>query len=121
MRYILMAHGSDALPDLQSFSTYPEHSVALSTLDPGWIRIKEFKNFLPKKLIKNKIRDVHPESRILDLDFSPSQIRIPDPGVKKAPDSGTRSTTLSRSVQMMRIQMSKTATRQGALRYLYWE
>jgi hypothetical protein len=38
------------------------------------------------------IRDVHPGSRIRILIFYPS--RIPDPGVKKAPDSESGSLTL---------------------------
>ncbi len=38
------------------------------------------------------IRDVHPGSRIRNLIFYPS--RGPDPGVKKAPDPGSRSATL---------------------------
>ena len=38
------------------------------------------------------IRVVHPRSRIRKLTFSPS--RIPDPGVKKAPDPGSGSATL---------------------------
>jgi hypothetical protein len=41
------------------------------------------------------IRVVHPGSRILMLTFYPS--RIPDPGVKKAPDPGSGSTTLQKS------------------------
>jgi len=38
------------------------------------------------------IRVVHPGSRIRMLTFYPS--RIPDPGVKKAPDPGSGSATL---------------------------
>jgi hypothetical protein len=40
--------------------------------------------------LKNKIRDVHPGSRILDLDFFPSWIPYPDPETKKAPNPGSR-------------------------------
>jgi hypothetical protein len=38
------------------------------------------------------IRDVHPGSG-----FFPSRIRIPDPGVKKVPDSGSGSAILERN------------------------
>ncbi len=53
------------------------------------IRIKEH------KVLKNKIRDVHPRSRILNLDYFFTS-RIPDPGVKKSPDPdpGSGSATL---------------------------
>jgi hypothetical protein len=69
------------IPDLIFFIQDPGSLVQ----DPGsqtWIRIKEFKYFYPIKLIlslKNKIRDVPPGSRILDLDFF--LYRIPDLGV----------------------------------------
>jgi hypothetical protein len=63
------------------------------------IRIKEFKFFNPKigfYALKNMIRDIHPGSDpgsgIRILIFYPS--RIPDPGVKKAPDPGSGSVTL---------------------------
>jgi hypothetical protein len=42
------------------------------------------------------IRVVHPGSRILMLTFYPS--RIPDPGVKKAPDPGSGSTILHNTI-----------------------
>ncbi len=42
--------------------------------------------------LENMIRVVHPGSRIRMLTFYPS--RIPDPGVKKAPDPGSGSATL---------------------------
>jgi hypothetical protein len=63
------------------------------------IRIKELKyrTFNSKNryyVLKNKIRDVHPGFRILDLIFFPSRIRIPDSGVNKAPDPGSGSATL---------------------------
>ncbi len=51
--------------------------------------------FNPKnwyEVLKIKIRHVHAGSRILNLDFFPS--RIPDLGVKKAPDPGSGSATL---------------------------
>jgi hypothetical protein len=58
---------------------------------PSRFRIKEFKYFEPKKVLGNMIRVVHPGSgsriRIPDPFFYPS--RIPDPGVKKAPDPGS--------------------------------
>jgi hypothetical protein len=41
------------------------------------------------------IRVVDPEPRIRMLTFYPS--RIPDPGVKKAPDPGSGSATLKKS------------------------
>jgi hypothetical protein len=70
-----------------------------SELSPSRIRIKEFKYFNPKKTkkngfqaLENMIRVVHPGSRIRKLTFYPS--RIPDPGVKKAPDPGSGSATL---------------------------
>jgi hypothetical protein len=61
---------------------------------PGsWIRIKEIKYFNPKNgfyALGNMIRVVHPGSgsRIRIMTFHPS--RIPDPGVKRAPDPGSR-------------------------------
>ncbi len=42
--------------------------------------------------LRNMIRVVHPGSRIRILTFYPS--RIPNPGVKKAPDPGLGSATL---------------------------
>ncbi len=61
-------------------------------LHPGsLIRIKEFKYFNPKngfQALENIIQVVHPGSRIRMLTFY--QSRIPDPGVIKAPDPGSR-------------------------------
>jgi hypothetical protein len=65
------------------------------------IRIKEFKYFITKKNCfkapGNMIQVVHPGSgsRIRILIFLP----IPDPGVKKAPDPGSRSATLMIGLQ----------------------
>ena len=62
-------------------------------LHPGSrIRIKEFKNFKPKKnkkkwFLSSRKYDPGCSSRIRMLTFYPS--RIPDPGVKKAPDPGS--------------------------------
>jgi hypothetical protein len=74
-------------------------------LHPGSrIRIKEFKNFNPKKpkklflkkpkkwFLSSRKYDPGCSSRIRMLTFYPS--RIPDPGVKKAPDPGSGSATL---------------------------
>jgi hypothetical protein len=59
---------------------------------PGFrIRIKEFKYFNPKKWFLSS-RVVHSGSRIRILTFYPS--RIPDLGVKKAPDTRSASVTL---------------------------
>ncbi len=53
------------------------------------IRIKEFKYFNPKKLLLSSRKyDPGCSSRIRILIFYPP--RIPDPGVKKAPDPGYR-------------------------------
>ncbi len=63
-----------------------------SILDPGYrIRIKEFKYFHPKKWFLSFWKyETGFSFRILT--FYPS--RIPDPGVKKAPDPGSGSATL---------------------------
>jgi hypothetical protein len=45
------------------------------------------------------IRDVYPRSRIRILIFNPSL--IPEPGVKKAQDSGSRSATLLTTVDVL--------------------
>ncbi len=61
-----------------------------SELSPSRIRIKEFKCFNPKKwFLSSRKYDLGCSSRIPDpdADFYPS--RIPDPGVKKAPDPGS--------------------------------
>jgi hypothetical protein len=59
----------------------------------SWIRIKEVEYFNPKILFLSTWKyDLGCSSRIRILSFYPS--RIPDPGVKKAPDPGSRSTTL---------------------------
>jgi hypothetical protein len=90
--------GSEActsVADLGCLSRIPDPNC----LHPGYrIRIKEFKYFNPKKnngfqALENMIRVVHPESRIRMLTFYLS--RIPDPGVKKAPDPGYGSATLA--------------------------
>ncbi len=47
------------------------------------------------------IRVFHPGSRIRMLTFYPS--RIPDPGVKKAPDPGSGSATLKETLKKMVI------------------
>jgi hypothetical protein len=53
------------------------------------IRIKEFKYFNPKKwFLSSRKYDPGCSSRLQILTFYPS--RIPDPGVKKAPDPGSR-------------------------------
>ncbi len=64
-------------------------------LDPNFfhpgsrIRIKEFKYFYPKKcFLTSRKYDPGCSSRIRILTFYPS--RIPDPGVKKAPDPRSR-------------------------------
>jgi hypothetical protein len=60
-----------------------------SELFPSRIRIKEFKYFNPKKwFLSSRKYDLGCSSRIRILTFYPS--RIPDPGVKKAPDPGSR-------------------------------
>ncbi len=67
-------------------------------LHPGSrIRIKEFKYFNPKKwFLSSRKYDPGCSSRIPDpdADFYPS--RIPDPGVKKAPDPGSGFATLTK-------------------------
>jgi hypothetical protein len=75
---------------------YPGSRIrTVSIPDPGsWILIKEFKYFNPKKgkkwFLSSKKYDPGCSSRIPDpdADFLPS--RIPDPGVKKAPNPGSR-------------------------------
>jgi hypothetical protein len=60
---------------------------------PSRIRIKEFKYFNPKKCFLSSGKyDPGCSSRIRILIFFPS--RIPDSGVKKAPDPGSGSATL---------------------------
>jgi hypothetical protein len=66
-------------------------------LHPGsWIHIKEFKYFNQKNtkkwVLSSRKYDPGCSSRIRMLTFYPS--RIPDPGVKKAPDPGSGSATL---------------------------
>jgi hypothetical protein len=65
-------------------------------LHPGSrIRVKEFKYFNPKKwFLSSRKYDPGCSSRIRMLTFYPS--RIPDPGVKKAPDPGSGSATLKK-------------------------
>ncbi len=74
---------------------FPSRIPDPNCLHPGSrILINEFKYFKPKKTkkwflsSKKMIWVVHPGSRIRMLTFYPS--RIPDPGVKKAPDPGSR-------------------------------
>jgi hypothetical protein len=55
------------------------------------------------------IRVVHPGSRIRMLTFYPS--RIPDPGVKKAPDPGSGSATLRSSPSSTRAPRDKHGNR----------
>jgi hypothetical protein len=61
--------------------------------DPGsGSASKNLSIFNPKKLyyvLKNKIRDIHLGSWIWIFFHPRSWIRIPDPGVKKAPDPGS--------------------------------
>ncbi len=82
---------------------YPEFSVAdpgclsrirlFSIPDPGSeLFLSRIPDFNPKKWFLSFMKHVHPESRIRILTFYPS--RIPDPGVKKAPDPGPGSATL---------------------------
>jgi hypothetical protein len=79
---------------------YPGSELSPSLIqDPGSrILIKEFKYFNPKKakkwVLSSKKYDPGCSSRIPDPDaeFLPS--RIPDPGVKKAPNPGSGSATL---------------------------
>jgi hypothetical protein len=60
---------------------------------PSRIRIKEFKYFNPKKwFLSSRKYDSGCSSRIWILTFYSS--RIPDPGVKKAPDPGSGFATL---------------------------
>jgi hypothetical protein len=81
----------------------------VSVADPGCfsrsrIRIKEFKYCNPKKgFLSSRKYDpvVHPGSRIPILTFYPS--RIPDPGVKKAPDTGSGSAILAIHKPVMTI------------------
>jgi hypothetical protein len=68
-----------------------DHSPG-SEFFPSRIRIKEFKYSNTKNCfyaLGNMVRAVHPGSRSLFY-----QSRIPDPGVKKAPDPGSGSSTL---------------------------
>jgi hypothetical protein len=71
-----------------------------SELSPSRIRIKEFKYFNPKKtkkwflwFLSTRKYDPGCSSRIRKLIFYPS--RIPELGVKKAPDPGSGSATLT--------------------------
>jgi hypothetical protein len=88
--------GSDFFPS--RIRIFPTRIRIFSIPDPNFIHpesgsrihIKEFKYFNPKKwfLSSRKYdRVVHSGSRIRILTFYPS--RIPDPGVKKAPDPGS--------------------------------
>ncbi len=88
-----------SVADRGCLSRIPDPTFSIpdpNCLHPGSrIRIKEFKFLTPKKnkkngfkALENMIRVLHPGSRIRMLTFYPS--RIPDPGVKKAPDPGSR-------------------------------
>jgi hypothetical protein len=68
--------------------------------------MKEFKYLKPQKLflISQKYVPGY-SSRDPDLDFFPS--RIPDPGIKKAPDSASGSAALQKTQIFMRFQMLK--------------
>jgi hypothetical protein len=79
---------------------FPSRIPDLNCLYPGSrTRIKEFKYFNPKKwFLSSRKYDPGCSSRIRMLTFYPS--RIPDPGVKKEPDPGSRSATLYTSSQM---------------------
>ncbi len=79
--------GSDFFP-----SRIPDPGSQIRTVsipDPG-SSSKNLSILTPKKALKNKIRVVHPGSRIRMLTFSHPGSRIPDPGVKKAPNPGSR-------------------------------
>ncbi len=65
------------IPDPRSDSFHPGYGTV-----PSGSASKNSSNFNPKILnliLKNKIRVVHPERRILDLDFYSSGILDPDP------------------------------------------
>ena len=75
---------------------FPSRIPDSNCLHPGSrIRIKEFKYFLTSKkwFLSSRKYDLGCSSRIRMLTFYPS--RIPDPGVKKAPDPGSGTATLS--------------------------
>jgi hypothetical protein len=84
------------IPVWRIWDVYPGSRIRLFSIpDPrSWILIKEFKYFNPKKskkwFLSSKKYDPGCSSPILDpdADFLPS--RIPDPGVKKAPNPGSR-------------------------------
>jgi hypothetical protein len=59
---------------------------------------KELKNFLPKKLSQSS-QNMGLGSGIRDPGSGKNLFRIPDPGIKKAPDPGSGSATLKRRVQ----------------------
>jgi hypothetical protein len=67
---------------------------------PSRIRIKEFKYFNPKKwFLSSRKYDPGCSSQIPDLDAD--LLTIPDPGVKKAPDPGSGSETLEKSIPFL--------------------
>jgi hypothetical protein len=74
---------------------FPSRIPDLGFFYPGSrIRIKEFKYFNPKNcFLSSRKYDPGCSSRIRILTFYPS--RIPDPGVKKAPDPGSGFATLN--------------------------
>jgi hypothetical protein len=87
------------IPDPTFF--YPASRIRIF---PSRIRIKEFKHFNPKKWFLSSIKyDPGCSSRIPDPDpyFYPS--RIPDPGVKKAPDPGSRIGIRNTGKNLLRI------------------
>jgi hypothetical protein len=64
----------------------------------------------PKKIVtklsKIRVRDPgsgiwNPESLIRDMEKNYSESQVPDPGVNKAPDPGSRSTTLGENAFKM--------------------
>jgi hypothetical protein len=82
--------GSEFFPPLIPVRIFPSR-----TPDP--IRIKEFKYFNPNKwLLSSREYDPVCSSRIRILLFYPS--RIPDPGVKRAPDPGSGSATQYKNI-----------------------
>jgi hypothetical protein len=81
---------------------FPSRSPDPNCLYPGSrIRIKEFKCFNPKKwFLSSRKYDPGCSSRIPDTDADFYSSRIPDPGVKKAPDPGSGSATLQKTAEI---------------------
>jgi hypothetical protein len=66
-----------------------------SELSPSRIRIKKFKYFIPPKKPKKMVSKLWKVwSGMFIPDPDADVLPIPDPGVKKAPDSGSGSATL---------------------------